>query len=67
MKNMVIHWRRDKDRIRVWRGDWHGDQFDVVTVQEFEVIQAVFRRFSIPLMEDDDSDFPAGRERDASS
>ena len=53
--SIVIHWRRDRGMIRVWRSDWHGDQFDVVTPHQFEVIQAVLQRFSIPLVEDNDA------------
>lgn len=36
---------------RVWRTDWAGDQFEIVTIAEFYVLEAMCKRFSILLKE----------------
>lgn len=37
----VIHWRdHDGARVRVWRGDWSGDQFEIMRVQEFDIMKS---------------------------
>lgn len=34
---------------RVWRIDWASDQFEVLSRQEFEALELLAQRFSIPL------------------
>lgn len=39
---------------RVWRSNWAGDMFEVLHADEFEALQAMCKRFAIPLIEADE-------------
>ena len=52
-----FHYRDTATGVRVWRGDWSGDQFEVLSRHEFDAVAAVLRRFGCPLRDhtgDDD-------------
>ena len=49
-------WRPDRQEYRVWRTTWAGDQFEVLSDQEFAALQRICQRFNIPLTEADDED-----------
>lgn len=43
--------------VRVWRSDWFGDQFELMTEKDFADLRRVCKRFSIVLNQaDEDSD-----------
>lgn len=46
-----LWWIADRDRYRVWRSDWSGDQFEFLTRADFEAAECVARIFSIPFHE----------------
>jgi len=54
----VLIWRKDstdKQQVfRVWRNDWGGDMFEVLTADEFDQLKHLCSRFSIRLIEIDD-------------
>jgi hypothetical protein len=41
-------------RVRVWRTDWPGDCFEVLSHQEFDLLTKMCQRFNISLLEADD-------------
>jgi hypothetical protein len=41
----------DDGTYRVWRGDWFGDQFQVLTVEEFEKLKWACDKMGIILKE----------------
>jgi hypothetical protein len=54
-KPFAFQWREhDGDHVRVWRTDWFGDQFEVVTRDRFAEIESVCKQFAIRLTEADD-------------
>jgi hypothetical protein len=42
------------NRVRVWRTDWSGDCFEILSTQEFDQLTKVCQRFNISLLEADD-------------
>lgn len=42
------HHEGAKER-RIWRNDWYGDQFEIMTDKAFGITQGVCQIFSIPL------------------
>jgi hypothetical protein len=55
---LALHYRRCLDgTIRVWRNDWHGDQFEVIrgigtdVEDTFDMVATVMRRFAIPMVD----------------
>lgn len=54
-RNSGCEWREhDKTHRRVWNKAWAGDQFEIFTLEEFEVVAEVCGRLSIPLHEAED-------------
>ena len=56
----VLIWRSheaepDSFPRRIWRDDWFGDQFEVVTEAEFQEIERFCTRFSILVREAEDN------------
>lgn len=52
-----IHWRyhdSSETRVRVWRNDWASDQFELITLEQFNEMERIFKRFSIPVVEQED-------------
>jgi len=49
-----FQFRPDRDQFRVWRTDWTGDQFEVLSQVEFEALRLTCARFSILLLEADE-------------
>lgn len=53
---MTLYWRyhNGRDNVRVWRENWHGDQFEVLTKDEFTLLQhfGMLFNFHIVRMED---------------
>lgn len=45
-----------KNVVRVWRNDWAGDQFEVLTLDELADFQRMLARLSIYMVEMDDCD-----------
>lgn len=43
-------------RYRVWRDDWSGDQFEVLSAEDFNKLNNMCKRFSILLEEHFDED-----------
>lgn len=50
-ESLRLWWIADRDLFRIWRSDWHGDQFEVVDTDEFDATQRVAKMFSIPMQE----------------
>lgn len=42
------------NRVRVWRNNWGGDQFEILSRAEFETLRAICMRFAIPMIEQED-------------
>lgn len=43
--------------VRVWRSDWFGDQFELMTEKDFANLRSVCKRFNIGLSQiDEDTD-----------
>jgi hypothetical protein len=40
-----------KDRYRVWKSQWAGDQFEIFTREEFKAIWQFCKSMSIPIVE----------------
>ena len=47
LNSQRIYWRHDgaSNRYRVWRGDWTGDQFEIIDQDGFDKACAVFALF----------------------
>jgi hypothetical protein len=60
---MLKFYYRDHDsngsRIRVWRSDWAGDQFNIVDREQFDNIVTALAEFSIVMIDAE------GQEEDA--
>lgn len=49
---LILNWRyHDQTRVRAWLSHWAWDQFETMTVEQFEEVKRVFERFSIPVKE----------------
>lgn len=49
---LSLRWREhDTDHVRVWRNDWFGDQFEVMSMAQFNNLSLMCRQFSIPLID----------------
>lgn len=54
---LCICWRpHEEGFFRVWRNDWHGDVFEVMTTSQFESVRYVCARFNIQFFEATDED-----------
>lgn len=53
---LEIHYRKDREHIRIWRSDWSSDTFDTVDATTFARIEEVCRLLSIPLIDKTDED-----------
>lgn len=56
---LMLRWRphdSNSHQIRVWRNDWHGDQFEILGISEFNQLSLFCKRFSIPLTDYTDED-----------
>lgn len=54
---MKILWRwhdSSETRVRVWRSDWFGDQFEILTAEQFAEAKRVFEKFSFPVLQAED-------------
>ena len=51
LNNWEFRFRKDRGDFRVWRTDWQGDQFEVLSKGEFEKLQFFCRCFSIVIRE----------------
>lgn len=43
-------------RMRVWRNDWSGDQFEILTTKDFAKLQELAARLNIPLEQASEDD-----------
>lgn len=49
----TLHFRDQLDGfVRVWRSDWFGDQFEVLTKEQIEIAKDVFKQFSFAVIEE---------------
>lgn len=44
------------NRVRVWRTDWPGDCFEILSPKEFDCLTTVCQKFNISLLQADDED-----------
>lgn len=51
---IIFKYRFSQDTVRVWRSGWGGDQFEVITPDEFDELKKMMRRFSIVMLEEVD-------------
>jgi hypothetical protein len=54
---MILYWRyhtSDRDKVRVWRENWIGEQFEIVSKDEFEVLKHFAFLFNIQLIRKED-------------
>lgn len=55
VRQVEIRWRvHNATHCRVWRTDWGGDQFEVLTNQQTLAVSAMCQRFGISFEEADD-------------
>lgn len=56
MKKLLyrLHRSTTEGPFRVWREDWGGDQFEILTTQEFNTLSGFCKRFAISLEEAED-------------
>ena len=50
---MILYWRyhtSSRDQVRVWRENWIGDQFEIISKDEFEVLKHFASLFNIRLV-----------------
>lgn len=51
---LEFFWRKDRGMFRVWRIDWQGDQFEVLTLIDFDRLTYLLKRFAISFTEAED-------------
>lgn len=57
IRGISLQYRDHQDDMkRVWRADWPGDVFEIMTAEQFRQVQYVCARFSMSLTEADDLD-----------
>lgn len=54
LNSWEFRFREDRGNYRVWRTNWSGDQFEVLSEKEFFMLQFFCRHFSIALREEID-------------
>lgn len=59
-KSIALYYRPHEyggeDRKRVWRHDWAGDMFEILSTEQFAHLKELCKLFSIPLTEAFDED-----------
>lgn len=53
-KRLELHWRphdSSATEIRVWRNNWFGDQFEVLSIAQFNMLSRFCTMFNIPLVD----------------
>lgn len=51
---MTFHYRYSNGTVRVWLDGWDGDQFAVLSYEEFSALQNTMRCFSARFVEAED-------------
>lgn len=54
---MTLYWRyhgSDRTSVRVWRENWVGDQFEVISKDEFTLLQHFCTLFNVHLVRAED-------------
>jgi hypothetical protein len=48
IKRVPVFWRdHDSDHVRIWRGDWFGDQFEVIPRDQFLLFENLADRLGV--------------------
>lgn len=53
---MIAYWLLDRGNYRVWLDSWPDGTFEVLSTEEFNTMEKVFKQFSIPVIEHQEDD-----------